>query len=75
MEVDSKSLTHTQHHANRERLTDGACPGRNSERGTWFDCAPAPDAAPWAGTVDLSFATLRSWWRPDPCLPSTRNSE
>lgn len=56
-------------------LTDGACPWRNSVKGTWYDCVLAPDGVLWAGTVDLTSATLRSWWRSDLFLPLTRNSE
>lgn len=58
-----------------QALTGGACPGRNSERGTWSGCALPPDGVLWAGTVDLTSATLRSWWPSDLFLPSTRNSE
>lgn len=59
----------------RQALTGGACPGRNSERGTWCGCALAPDVVLWAGTVDLTSSTVRSWWQPDLFLLSTRNSE
>lgn len=59
----------------RQALTGGACPGRNSERETWCGCALAPDVVLWAGMVDLTSATVRSWWQPDLFLPSTRNSE
>ncbi len=59
----------------RQVLTDGACPGRNSAKGTWYGCVLAPDGVLWAGMVDLISATLRSWWRPDLFLPLTRNSE
>ncbi len=44
-------------------------------KGTWYDCVLALDGVLWAGTVDLTSATLHSWWRSDLFLPLTRNSE
>lgn len=56
-------------------LTGGACPGRNSAKGTLYGCVLAPDGVLWAEKVDLTSATPHSWWQPDLFLPLTRNSK